>query len=400
MVLPKRNSQLPPLELPTRRPLRGSADLASPSAVRESAGGGTREGGPGSGDRGSEPVSTRLAENGRGKPLGRRAGRVVTVTGAASFLGTNLIGLLEEDDRIARVVAIDIKPPSTAQRKTRFYEVDFTQPTAEARLSEIFAAERTDTVCHLAFLASPSHGTALAHELESVGTRHVLVAARRAQVRKVVMWSQTVLYGAHPTNPNFLTERHPLRAPQTEPYFTDKREAESEVKRFAEKMPGAVVTVLRLAPILGPTVHNYVTRWLARRAVPTAMGFDPLLQFIHEVDAIAAFKLAIDRDVPGVFNVVADGVLPLSTVVKLAGRLAVAVPHPLLETLTGALWLAQLAEAPPSFVPYLRFLCVADGTKGKETMGFRAAHTTRQAVLDFTSAQRLRDVKLLQETPA
>src|SRR5882757_6036607 len=156
--------------------------------------------------------------------LGRAAGRVVTVTGAASFLGTNLVGLLEEDDRVSRIVAVDIKPPQTAQRKTRFYEVDFTQPTAEARLSEIFAAERTDTLVHLAFLASPSHGIAVAHELESVGTRHVLVAARHSRVGKVVMRSQTLLYGAHPSNPNFLTERDALRATVSEPFFADKIE--------------------------------------------------------------------------------------------------------------------------------------------------------------------------------
>lgn len=330
----------------------------------------------------------------------KASGRVVTVTGAASFLGTNLVGLLEEDPRVARIVAIDIKAPSTAQRKTRFYEVDFTQPTAEARLSEIFAAERTDTVVHLAFLSSPSHATALAHELESVGTRHVLVAARHASVRKVVMWSQTLLYGAHPSNPNFLTERHPLRAPASEAFFADKLEAEAEVTRFAEKMPNAIVTLLRTAPILGPTVHNFVTRFLARRVVPVAMGFDPLVQFVHEVDAIAAFKLAIDRDVPGVFNIVGDGVLPLSTVIKLAGRLALPVPHPLAHTIGAALWVAQISEGPPALLPYLRFLCVADGAKARQKMGFRPAYTTREAVLDFTSAQRLRDVKLLQENPA
>jgi len=301
---------------------------------------------------------------------------------------------------VSRIVAIDIKPPQTAQRKTRFYEVDFTQPTAEARLSEIFAAERTDTLVHLAFLASPSHGIAVAHELESVGTRHVLVAARHSHVRKVVMWSQTVLYGAQPSNPNFLTEKHPLRAPVTEPFYADKIEAEAEMARFAQKVPGAVVTVLRTAPILGPTIHNYVTRYLSRKVVPTMMGFDPLLQFIHEIDAIAAFTLAIDRDFPGIYNIVADGVLPLSTVVKLAGRLAVPIPHPLAHTIGAALWLAHMSEAPPSFMHNLRFLCVADGAKAKEKMGFRPAYTTREAVLDFTSAQRLRDVKLLQETPA
>lgn len=331
-----------------------------------------------------------------GAELSRRP-RVITVTGAASFLGTNLVGLLEEDESVARIVAIDIKPPQTAAGKTRFYEVDFTQPTAEARLSEIFAAERTDTLVHLAFLSSPSHGTAIAHELESVGTRHVLVAARHAHLRKVVMWSQTILYGAHPSNPNFLTEKHSLRAPLSEPFFADKIEAEGELARFGQKVPGALVTVLRTAPILGPTIHNYVTSYLSRRVIPTMMGFDPLVQFVHEIDAIAAFKLAIDRDMPGTFNIVADGVLPLSTVVKLAGRLAVPVPHPLAQTLGAALWLAHLSEAPATFMTLLRFLCVADGTKAREK-GFRPAYTTREAVLDFTSAQRLRDVKLLHDT--
>ena len=333
-------------------------------------------------------------------PPPKPKGRVVAVTGGASFLGTNLVGLLEEDDSVSRVVAIDVKAPQTAQRKTRFYEVDFTQPTAEARLGEIFAAEKVTTVVHLAFLASPSHGTAIAHELESVGTRHVLVAARHASVDKVVMWSQTLLYGAHPTNPNYLTEKHPLRADDTEPFFGDKLEAEAEVSRFAQRAPNAVVTVLRTAPILGPTVNNFVTRYLARRIVPTMMGFDPLMQFVHEVDAIAAFKLAIDRDHPGIYNIVADGVLPLSTVIKLAGRIAVPIPHPLAKPIAAAMWLAQLVEAPPSFLPILRFLCVADGAKARDKMGFMPAYTTREAVLDYTSAQRLRDVKLLQENTA
>jgi UDP-glucose 4-epimerase len=326
--------------------------------------------------------------------------RVVALTGSASFLGTNLIGLLEEDDRVPRIVSLDVKPPVTAGKKTRIYDVDLTQPAAEARLAEILAAERVDTLLHLAFLASPTHAAAWAHELESVGTMHVLVAARHAQVRKLVMWSQTLLYGAHPSNPNFLSERHALRASVNEPFFADKIEAEGEAHRFAQRAQGSVVTILRTAPILGPTVDNYVTRYLSRKLVPTMLGFDPLLQFIHEVDAIAAFKLAVDRDVPGTFNVVGDGVLPLSTVIKLAGRIGIPLPHPLVETVTALGWAVQIAEAPPVFLKYLRFLCVADGQKAWDMMGFRPAYTTREALLDFTSAQRLRDVKLLQETSA
>jgi len=330
----------------------------------------------------------------------RRAARVVAVTGAAGFLGSNLVGSLEEDDRVHRIVAIDSTATPTAGAKTRSYEVDLTQPSAETRVAEILAAEGVDAIAHLAFLASPTHATAWAHELESVGTMHVTVAARHAQVRKLVLWSQTWLYGAHPSNPNFLTEKHPLRAPSREPYFADKIEAEEQVRRLAQRSSGVVVTVLRTAPILGPTVQNAFTKYLARKLVPTMMGFDPLVQFLHEVDAIAALHLALLRDVPGTFNVVGDGVLPLSTVIKLAGRVAVPIPHPIAETIAAAGWVAQLVEAPPTFLKYLRFLCVADGQRAKQELGFTPAYTSREALSDFVSAQHLRDVKLLSESPA
>jgi UDP-glucose 4-epimerase len=329
-----------------------------------------------------------------------REKRVVALTGAASFLGRNLIGVLEEDPLVSRVIAIDVKAPDTGGPKTRMYEVDLTVPSSEERVAELLSADRVDTLVHLAFLSSPTHATAWAHELESVGTMHLLNAARQVSLRKLVLWSQTILYGAHPTNPNFLTERHPLRADVDDAFFADKIAAEREVQSFGAKSKGTVCTILRTAPIVGPTVHNYVTRYLAQRVVVTLLGFDPLWQFVHEVDAIAAFKLAVDRDYPGIFNIVGDGVLPLSTVIRLAGRVAVPVLHPVAETMVAALWAGQLAAAPASFLRYLRYLSVADGEKAARVMGFRPAYTTREALLDYISAQRLRDVRLLQETPA
>jgi UDP-glucose 4-epimerase len=161
-----------------------------------------------------------------------------------------------------------------------------------------------------------------------------------------------------------------------------------------------LVTVLRTAPLLGPTVRNAITSYLARKLVPTMMGFDPLVQFLHEADAIAAMHLAVMRDAPGTYNIVGDGVVPLSMAIRLAGRVSAPVPHPIAETLTGLGWISQLVQAPPSFLRYLRFLCVADGRKARSEMGFRAAYSTREAVIDFARAQRLREVKLLSERTA
>jgi UDP-glucose 4-epimerase len=330
----------------------------------------------------------------------RRSGsdRVVAITGATSSLGRELVSRLEEDERVRRIVVLDADAPRMPGKKTELHAVDLTEPSADETIADILDAALVDTIVHLAFLSSPAHAIAWAHEFESVGTMHLLNAARRADVRKIVMQSQTLLYGALPTNPNYLTEQHPLRARKSEPFFADKIEAEAQMLGYGDAASGRIVTVLRTAPILGPKSRSYLTRYLSRRLVPTVMGFDPLWQFLHESDAVAAFKVAIDRDAPGVFNVVGDGVLPLSTVVKLAGRVAAPVPRIAAKAMVAALWLGQLAEGPPALLDYLQYLCVADGERAKRELGFRPVYTTREALLDFASAQYLRDARLSPET--
>ena len=169
-------------------------------------------------------------------------------------------------------------------------------------------------------------------------------------------------------------------------------EALSEVLWHCEK------PILRTAPILGPTVRNTLTRYLSHRVVPTILGFDPLWQFLHEADAVAAFKLAIDRGIPGTFNIVGEGVLPLSTAIRLCGRTSLPLPRSVANSVVGALWLAQLAEAPPAFLDYLQYLCVADGAQALKVLGFAPAYTSREALVDYANAQQLRDAKLLSET--
>ncbi len=331
----------------------------------------------------------------------RDAGRVVALTGARTFLGKGLLSILAEDERIARVVVLDNETTTLGGDKTRSYVVDRTQPHASARISEILDAERVDTIAHLGFSELPSRNAAYAHELESVGTLHLLNACRERPVSKLVVGSLTALYGPHHDNPNFLSEQHPLRGLRGTPFLSDKIDVERQVEDYAKDHPSARVTILRFAPLLGPTVDNYMTRWLSRRLVPTLLGFDPLLQFVHEVDALSALKLAIDRDVSGVFNIVADGVLPVSTVVKLAGRSALPLPHFLVRRVTSLLWLAGMAEVPAPMLRYLKHLCVADGALAQRPpLEFSPAYTTRETVLELGAALRLRDARLLTEAYA
>src|SRR5579862_8727147 len=137
--------------------------------------------------------------------------RVVAVTGPYSYIGAELIKRLERDRRYYKLIAVDVRKPTFAMHKTQFHKVDLTLPTADADLAAIWKREGVDTVVHAAFLSSPTHAASWAHELESIGTMHVLNACAETQVRKLVAWSQTIVYGAHPLNPNFLTEEHALR---------------------------------------------------------------------------------------------------------------------------------------------------------------------------------------------
>ena len=55
-------------------------------------------------------------------------------------------------------------------------------------------------------------------------------------------------------------------------------------------------------------------RWLALPVVPRPLGFNARLQFLHPTDAVNAFLLAVDNELPGTFNVAADDAVTLTQV--------------------------------------------------------------------------------------
>jgi len=312
--------------------------------------------------------------------------RVVAVTGAHSFLGAQVIDRMEQDRRYSKVLAIDIRRPELPLTKTQFHKVDLTLPNADGEVAHILKRESVDTLVHLAFLSKPTHNTTWAHELEAIGTYHVLNACSACKIHKVVMWSLTAIYGPSPLNPNFVDEDHKPTGVPGSRFFADKLEAERLARRFRNENQGAVVTVLRTASILGHRIHNYVSNFLSMPVLPVMAGYDPLIQLLHEDDAIDVLKLAIDADYSGEYNVAGDGVLPLSTVLALAGRVALPIPHFLAYPLAKVLWMTQVFNAPPAYLDFLRYLCVADTSRVRRELGFSPRYDIRQIISDFTGA--------------
>ena len=323
------------------------------------------------------------------------AGPAIVLTGAASFIGTNLLKRLEADKTVDHVVAVDVYKPSFPLKKTRFYKLDITQPTADADLAQILQNERCDTFIHLALLTNPSRNSTFAHELESIGTMYVVSACEEARVRKIILGSSTMVYGANARNPNYLTEDMPLNGAKAR-FIKDKVEAEKQFADFARRNPKSITTIVRPAMMLGPTVKSFWTRYFGRPVVPTIMGYDPLMQCVHEDDVLDAYMKVIREDHPGAWNIVGPGVMPISTMLGVSGKVQLPVPGPVLRAAAKAAWVGGIGELPPNLLDYLRFLWVADGEKATEKMGWTPKYTTREALQSFMGMQRLRAIHLVE----
>jgi UDP-glucose 4-epimerase len=303
--------------------------------------------------------------------MGRTMEKVrVAITGATGDLGQLLIPLLEQDERVERVLAIDVAKPNAHGAKVDYRRIELAHPGADTRLAMALAEGSIGALFHLAFLYGRVHNPNFAHELEVIGSMNVLSALSRAPVRRLVIPSITALYGARPNNPALLREDAPLAGCAGSRFINDKVEVEAQLEAFRRKNPEFEMVVLRFAPIVGPTVNNPVTRLLRNRVVPTLLGFDPLWQVIHEEDAAAALHHALFSPATGIFNVVGPGVLSLSGLVRSSGGAVVPLPHPFARAALRLLEVLGMASVPAPLLDYIHYNWLADSSRSETELGF------------------------------
>lgn len=306
--------------------------------------------------------------------------RAVLVTGVAGYWGGQLAARLAAQPGF-HVIGLDDTPPEDDIKGLDFIQANVRNPL----LSELLRDEQVDTVCHLAFVDS-TRPSELAFETNVMGTIQTLAACGLAGVRKVILMSSTLVYGAQPTNSAFLRENHPLNGSRGYGYVRDLVEVEAFCNGFRGQNPELLLTVLRFAHIVGPKCYTPMTRFLRDEEALVLMGFDPMMQVIHEADVVGALAYAVVHDVPGVFNVAADGAMPLWRLMGLAGKVAVPIFHPL-AYLSVSLFGPRMA---PIDVDYLRYPCVADLHRMRHELMFLPEYTADEALREFAAQQRLR----------
>ena len=315
-------------------------------------------------------------------------GRVVLVTGVSRHLGGRMARILTDDPGVDRVIGVDVVPPAQDIGGAEFVRADIRNPI----IAKVIAAADVDTVVHMGVIATPlqAGGRSSMKEINVIGTMQLLAACQKApSVARLVVKSTSSVYGAGPKDPAMFTEDMEPRHSPSSGWAKDSVEVEGYVRGFARRRPDVAVTTLRFANFIGPQVQTAMTGYFSLPVVPTVLGYDARLQFVHEDDGLEVIRRSAVGHHPGIYNVAGDGILLLSQAIRLAGRPAVPIARPLVGLAGRGMIRAGLADFSPEQVRFLTYGRGIDTSRLRERVGFTPRWSTAEAFADFVRARRL-----------
>lgn len=321
--------------------------------------------------------------------------KVVLVTGASRFLGGYLVTRLAQNPAIDRVIAVDARSPSKdllrRMGRAEFVRADIRNPL----IGKVIRNANVDTVVHAATVTKPpkSGGRATMKDLNVIGAMQLFAVCQKSpSVQKVVLRSSSSVYGCSAKDPAKFTEEMSARRPPSGAFARDTIDIEGYIRGMGRRRPDIAVSILRMAPLIGPRLNGSISRYMTSPLIPSIIGRDARMQLLHEEDALAALERATVSGPAGTFNVGADGTIMLSQAIRRAGRIEVPVPFALFKSVGRALMGGMMREFTTEQLDYFHFGCGLDTTRMRSDLAFEPRWTTVQAFDDFVRGAALRPV--------
>jgi UDP-glucose 4-epimerase len=289
----------------------------------------------------------------------------VVITGICGRLGRDLSRVLH---RKRKVIGIDRRAFIDAPGDVEHHQLDI----RSHRVREVFR-HGVDAVVHLGVMHDPQESSVEHHDFNVVGLQKVLDHVEAFKIPKLVLLSSANVYGPRPDNPQLIREDAPLLGAGPFSDIRDLVELDMLVSAFYWRNPGTETVILRPAHILG-TVKNAPSNYLRLDVVPTLLGFDPMIQVVHQRDVLSAIDLALVPGVRGTFNIGGPEPLPLSKAISVLGRRMLAVPHSLAKAAVTNLFRFRLTSFPAPELDFIRYVCMVDDAKAKAEIGYAPQH--------------------------
>jgi len=285
----------------------------------------------------------------------------VLITGISGAIGRLVAHHLIEDGH--EVLGIDRRAWYHPPEGVRVFQHDIRKRPAE----DVFRTQRPDAMIHMATVTHLTHRSQDRYRINLGGTRAVFEHCHSYGVKHAIFVGRHTYYGAGPDSPLYHTEAEPPMAMQSFPELSDLVAADLYAGAALWRYPELRTAVLRICYTLGPLRQGTLASFLRGKKVPGVLGFDPLFQFIHEADAAAAIVTTLRSKIRGVFNVAGPPPVPLSVVVREAGRTLVALPETILGLAMGRFGLPPL---PKGALQHIKYPVVIDDAEFRSQTGF------------------------------
>jgi UDP-glucose 4-epimerase len=289
-------------------------------------------------------------------------GEAVLVTGICGRLGKQLARVLH---RKGRVVGVDRRAFPDKPKDIVHAQVDIRRK----KLKDVFRGTSIRAVVHLGVLHDPRASAADHHSWNVAGFAKLLEYVAQFRVPKLVLLSSANVYGPQPSNPQFLTEDAPLLGGQNFSDIRDLIELDMLAQSFFWKLPDTETVILRPVHILG-TVHNAPSNFLRKDPIVAILGFDPMMQVVHQSEVVSAIGCALRPGVRGIFNVAGPEPASLSRLIKILGRQKISVPYGVTRAVLSRMWSWRLTSFPPPEIDHIRYVCMVDDRRAREELGF------------------------------
>ncbi|MFG2224388.1 NAD-dependent epimerase/dehydratase family protein [Streptomyces sp. NPDC048644] len=319
-------------------------------------------------------------------------GKVVLVTGVARQLAGRFVRRIRRDPGVDRVIGVDAAAPEHHLGGAEFLKADIRHPA----IARVLAETGVDTVVHMDINGTPlgsRGGRSAVKEANVIGTMQLLGACQKApRVQRLVIKSTTSVYGSAPRDPAVFSENTPPKSLPSGGFAKDAVEVEGYVRGFARRRPDVAVCVLRFANILGPCADSPLADYFALPVLPTVLGYDPRLQFVHEDDALEVLRIAASEPRrgtlnSGTFNIAGDGVLLLSQTSRRLGRPTLPLFLPTVTWAGTALRSVGITDFSPEQIRLLTHGRVVQTTQMRETLGFHPQYTTAETFAEFARSR-------------
>ncbi len=303
----------------------------------------------------------------------RIAEGTVLITGISGRLGRRLARKLH---RTRRVIGVDSKPFVGLPADVEHFEID----PRRSQARQIFRREDIGVIVHLGVIHDPRGKRHAEHQTHNlIAFQKILEYAEQFGIPKVVLLSSANAYGPRPDNPQFLTEEAPLLAGSAFSEMRDIVELDMFAQSFFWRAPNTELVILRPANILG-TVRNAPSNYLRLDVVPTMMGFDPMIQTVHQDDVVNALVKALSPGRHGVYNIAGPQPVSLSKALTLLGRRTLPLPYSVAKGGLSQLFRFGLTNFPAPELDFIRYVCMVDDGRARTELGYAPMHDLEETL--------------------